>query len=58
VDKEETDLSYGVIREHMCDFIGYEVKDRLRMKIPIDEEALEEELELEQLEEQPITITQ
>jgi hypothetical protein len=42
----------------MCDFIGYEVKDRLRMKKPIDEEALEEELELEQLEEQPITIIQ
>ena len=41
----------------MCDFIGYEIKDRLRMKKIIEEEALEE-VELEKVEEQPITITQ
>jgi len=40
----------------MCD--GYEIKDRLRMKKFIEEEALEEEPELEKTEEQPITITQ
>lgn len=40
----------------MCDFIGYEIKDRLRMKKIIEEEALEE-VELEKVEEQPITIT-
>ena len=42
----------------MCDFLGYEIKDKLRMKKSIEEEALEEELELEKAEEQPITITQ
>jgi hypothetical protein len=41
----------------MCDFIGYEIKDRLRMKKIIEEEALEE-VELEKVQEQPITITQ
>ncbi len=41
----------------MCDFIGYEVKDKLRMKKIIEEEALEE-VELEKVQEQPITITQ
>jgi hypothetical protein len=42
----------------MCDFIGYEIKDRLRMKKIIEEEDLEEEPELEEVQEQPITITQ
>ncbi|HXX99015.1 MAG TPA: hypothetical protein VEL11_18130 [Candidatus Bathyarchaeia archaeon] len=42
----------------MCDFLGYEIKDRLRMRKFIEEEALEEELDLEKAEEQPITITQ
>jgi hypothetical protein len=42
----------------MCDFLGYEIKDRLRMKKFIEEEALEEESELKKPEEQPITITQ
>lgn len=41
----------------MCDFIGYEIKDRLRMKKIIEEEALEE-VELEKVQEQPITVTQ
>lgn len=42
----------------MCDFIGYEIKDRLRMKKILEEEALEEEPELEQAQEQPITVAQ
>lgn len=42
----------------MCDFLDYEIKDRLRMKKFIEEEALEAEAELEKSEEQPITITQ
>jgi len=42
----------------MCDFIGYEIKDSLRMKKIIEEETLEEEAELEKVQEQPITITQ
>jgi hypothetical protein len=42
----------------MCDFLGYEIKDRLRMKKFIEEEVLEEESELEKPEEQPIMITQ
>ena len=42
----------------MCDFLGYEIKERLRMKQFIEEEALEGESELEKAEEQPITITQ
>ncbi len=41
----------------MCEFIGYEIKDRLRMKKIIEEQELEEP-ELEKPEEQPITITQ
>ncbi|MGA9150105.1 MAG: hypothetical protein WBZ36_05985 [Candidatus Nitrosopolaris sp.] len=45
-------------KKSMCDFLGYEVKDRLRMKKYIEEEALEEEPELENSEEQPITISQ
>jgi hypothetical protein len=56
VKGKETHLSYNVMMRVMCDFIGYEIKDRLRMKI-IEEEALEE-VELEKVEEQPITITQ
>jgi hypothetical protein len=42
----------------MCDFIGHEIKDRLRMKKILEEEALEEELEIEQAQEQPIMVTQ
>jgi len=38
----------------MCDFLDYEIKDRLRMKKFIEEE----EPELEKAEEQSITITQ
>ena len=42
----------------MCDFIGFEIKDRLRMKI-IEEQEQEEEPEVKTIEEeQPITITQ
>jgi hypothetical protein len=40
----------------MCEFIGYEIKDRLRMKKIIEEQELEEP-DLEKPEEQPITIT-
>jgi hypothetical protein len=47
-----------VMRRYMCDFLGYEIKDMLRMKKFIEEEALEEGPELEKAEEQPITITQ
>lgn len=42
----------------MCDFIGYEIKDRLRTKKFIEDEALYEEPELEKAEEQPVTVTQ
>ena len=44
----------------MCDFLGYEIKERLRMKKFIEEKALVEERELEttRLEERPIMITQ
>jgi hypothetical protein len=42
----------------MCDFLGYEIKDRLRMKKIREEEALEEEPELEKAQEQPIAVTQ
>jgi hypothetical protein len=44
----------------MCDFIGYEIKDKHRMKKILEEEDLEAEPELEKVheEEQPITITQ
>jgi hypothetical protein len=43
----------------MCDFLGYEIKERLRMKKFIEEKALVEERELEttRLEERPITIS-
>ena len=44
------------MREYMCDFIDYEIKDKLRMKKPIEVE--EPELELEKSEEQPITVVQ
>ncbi len=40
----------------MCDFIGYELKDRLRMKKAVGEQGLEEELEFEKAEEKPITV--
>jgi hypothetical protein len=40
----------------MCEFIGYEIKDRLRMKKIIEEQELEEP-DIEKQEEQPITIT-
>jgi hypothetical protein len=40
----------------MCEFIGHEIKDRLRMKKIIEKQELE--AELEKPEEQPITITQ
>jgi hypothetical protein len=43
-----------VMRGYMCDFLGYEIKDKLRMKKFIEEE----EPELERTEEQPISITQ
>lgn len=43
----------------MCEFIGYEIKDRLRMKI-FEEETEETvvEAELEKVHEQPIAMTQ
>ena len=41
----------------MCEFIGHEIKDRLRMKKIIEEQELEQP-ELEKPEEQPITIIQ
>jgi hypothetical protein len=44
----------------MCDFIGYEIKDRNRVKNKIieEEEDWEAEPELEKVqEEQPITMT-
>ena len=44
------------MRGYMCDFLGYEIKDMLRMKKFIEEDALEKEPELEKVEEQPITI--
>ncbi len=40
----------------MCDFMAYELKDRLRMKKTIEEQELEE-IEFEKAEEQPITIS-
>jgi hypothetical protein len=45
----------------MCDFIGYEIKDKHRMKNKIvEEEDWEAQPELETIpqEEQPITMTQ
>jgi hypothetical protein len=44
-----------VMRRYMCDFLGYEIKERLRMKKLFEEEILEEEPELENAEEQPIS---
>jgi len=41
----------------MCDFIGYELKERLRMKKVVEEQDLEQELEFEKAEEKPITIS-
>ena len=40
----------------MCDFIGYESKERLRMKKAVEEQELEKELEFEKAEEKPIII--
>jgi hypothetical protein len=42
------------MRKYMCDFIDYEIKDKLRTKKPIDVE----EPEFEKSEEQPITVAQ
>jgi len=42
------------MREYMCDFIDYEIKDKLRTKKPIEVE----EPKLEKSEEQPITVVQ
>ena len=44
----------------MCDFIGYEIKDSLRMKKTVieEEDLVVEEPEPEKVQEQPITITQ
>ena len=42
------------MRGHMCDFLGYEIKDMLPRKKFMEEE----EPELEKAEEQPITISQ
>ena len=41
----------------MCDFIGYELKDKWRMK-KIVEDLEEEQPELEEAQEQPLTVTQ
>lgn len=41
----------------MCDFIGYELKERLRMKNVVEEQDLEQEPEFEKAEEKPITIS-
>ena len=43
----------------MCDFIGYEIKDRWRIKNKIlEEEDVAEEPELEKIQEEAITMTQ
>ncbi len=43
----------------MCDYIGYEIKEKWRVENKIvEEEDLEEEPELEKIQEQPITMTQ
>ena len=43
----------------MCDFIGYEIKDKWRIKNKIlVEEDVAEEPELEKIQEEPITMTQ
>ena len=41
----------------MCEFIGYEIKNELRMK-KIVEDLEEEQPELEKAQEQPLTVTQ
>jgi hypothetical protein len=41
----------------MCDFLGYELKDKWRMK-KIVEDLEEEQPELEKAQEQPLTVTQ
>ena len=41
----------------MCDFIGYELKDKWRMK-KIVEDLEEEQAELEKAQEEPLTVTQ
>ena len=41
----------------MCDFIGYELKDKWRMK-KIVEDLEEEQPELEKVQEQPLNVTQ
>jgi|GraSoiStandDraft_30_1057271.scaffolds.fasta_scaffold1746725_1 hypothetical protein len=40
----------------MCDFIGYELKDKWRMK-KIVEDLEREQPELEKAQEQPLTVT-
>ncbi len=44
----------------MCDFIAYEIKERLRRKKNFieEEDLVVEEPELQKVEEQPIAITQ
>jgi len=42
------------MREYMCDFIDYEIKDKLRTKKPIEVEKPK----LEKSEEQPIMVVQ
>ena len=42
------------MREYMCDFIDYEIKDKLRAKKSIEVE----EPQLEKSAEQPITVVQ
>ena len=41
----------------MCDFIGYELKDKWRMK-KIVEDLEEEQPELEKAQEEPLSVTQ
>ena len=41
----------------MCDFIGYELKNKWRRK-KIGEDLEEEQPELEKAQEQPLTVTQ
>lgn len=57
VPHNETDLYYkDGDKNSMCDFIGYQLKDRLRMKKAVEEQGLEEALEFEKAEEKPITV--
>jgi hypothetical protein len=42
----------------MCDFIGYELKDKWRVKKFVEEDLEEEQPELEKVQEQPLTVTQ